>query len=142
VTNFEKRWAWFFVLAGWQWEYFPSDHGFLVQPAFRVCIPCGHSECYGSHTLDVFLRRVAKIEGFGLTVLNLASLRPSADSTWDSPHPALFGMNPSVTIWQMPHGAGGGEECVPAWVPNWKAMWKAARSLTCYSAAQPVGSLR
>ncbi len=143
MTNFEKRWAWFFTLVGWAWRYFPAQHGYRVQPSFRVCIPCRNSECDGSHTLDVFLRRgVTSPESFGVTVYQLASMRRNADSPYDSPHPALFGEDPTVTIWEMSHGCGGGEYRIPVWLPdNWKHLWKAARALTCYSVAQPVGSL-
>jgi hypothetical protein len=142
MTNFEKRWAWFFTLAGWRWKNFPAGHGFSVQPSFRVCIPCGHSECYGSHELDVFLRRgVSNPDKFQVSIFELASVRRGADSPYDSPHPALFGANPSVTVWQMSHGAGGGEYSVPVWVPDWESLWAQARSLIQAIAAPPVGRL-
>jgi hypothetical protein len=142
VTNFEKRWAWFFTLLGWRWTYFPVQHGYLVQPTFRVCIPCGNSECNGSHVLDVFLRRVTHVEHFGISIFNLASWRKGAESPYDEPHPALFGENPTVTVWQMAHGIGGGEYCIPFWVPDWRNLWAQARSLTKAVAAPPVGRLR
>jgi hypothetical protein len=143
VTNFEKCWAWFFSLIGWQWKYFPQAHGFSVEPSFRVCVPCGHSECSGSHMLDVFLRRgVNNAERFGVSIFALASLCRGSDSPYDSPHPALFGENPSVTIWEMAHGCGGGEYSVPVWVPDWKDIWARARSLTRSVATPPVGRLR
>jgi hypothetical protein len=142
VTNFEKRWAWFFSLVGWQWKYFPARHGYNVQPSFRVSIPCNHSDCGGSHLLDVFLMRsVHDANDFGATIYGLAATRRHADSPYEPPHPALFGANPSVTTWQMPHGCGGGEYDVPYWVPNWKQHWVTARAVTSAVAAQPVGDL-
>jgi len=143
VTNFEKRWAWFFMLLGWQWEYFPAKHGFNVQPAFRVRIPCENSECNGAHDLDVFLRRgIRDITAFGVSIYDLAASRKNGDSPYNSPHPALFGDNPSVSIWEMAHGHGGGEYCIPYWESDWQRAWRQARSLTITSVLLPIGRLR
>ena len=129
MTKLERRWAWFFMLAGWTWAYRPRTKYFL-SPTFRVSFPCGHGECHGSHELDVFLRDVTRVEDFGVTIWNLASARPPADdlmgagSPYDAPHTALFGADPSVTTWEMAHGAGGGCETVSRWVPD--ELWERA----------------
>lgn len=130
MTNFEKRWAWFFTLLGWQWKYFPVHHGFVrVRPTFRVAIPCGHSECADRHVLDVFLRRgVLTPDGFGVTVYDLAACRRRINNPWCEPHPALFGDNPSASTWEMGHGAGGGTEWIETWAPDWKKVWARARA--------------
>ena len=51
-TRLEARWACFFDLAAWKWDYEPID---LVgwTPTFRVEFPCSHTECAGSHVLLV-----------------------------------------------------------------------------------------
>jgi hypothetical protein len=142
MTNFERRWAWFFTLLGWHWKYFPTKHGFQVQPTFRVEFPCGHSECDGSHTLDVFLRRgVLSVDRFGVSVYDLASPRKGADSPYYSPHPALYGDNPGVTVWEMCHGSGGGQYDIPTWVPDWHDLWTRACSLTRTALVQSAGRL-
>jgi hypothetical protein len=143
VTNFEKRWAWFFTLLGWEWEYWPKTHMFpSMRPDFRVSIPC---EC-GSHILEIFLRRgVTRAEGFSSVWELLQSLRRDARVPFDSPtQPALFGDNPGVTVLDTVHAGGKtGVLNIGIWLPqNWKSLWKSARALTCYSIAQPVGRLR
>ena len=127
MTKLEKRWAWFFVMNGWRWTYHPVCEYFL-RPTFRVSFRCEHSECNGSHTLDVFLMDVDHEKDFGLTVYDLAGARPQTDvcGAYVEPHPALFGSNPSVTTWEMAHGAGGGMECVPNWAPDWRGDWASA----------------
>jgi hypothetical protein len=45
---------------------------------------------------------------------------------WGKPSPAIFGDNPEDTFWTMVHGAGGGEESIPQWVPDWKVLWASA----------------
>ena len=51
-TRLEARWACFFDLAYWKWDYEPID---LVgwTPSFRVEFPCSHTQCAGSHVLLV-----------------------------------------------------------------------------------------
>ena len=144
VTNFEKRWAWFFTLVGWQWEYWPKKHPFRkVRPDFRVAVPC--RVCPGTHTLEIFLRRgVTCAEDFSSVWGLLQSLRRDANIGLDSPtQPAVFGNNPAITLLDTVHGGGKyGVLEIGVWLPDdWKAMWKAARALTCYSVAQPVGEL-
>lgn len=144
MTNFEKRWAWFFTLLGWQWEYWPKARAFRrMRPDFRVTIQC--RVCPGTHTLEIFLRRgLACAEDFKSVRGLLNSLRREANIAIDSPtHPAVFGNNPGVTLLDALHGGKSGALDIGVWLPhNWKSLWKAARALTCYSTAQPVGRLR
>ena len=42
---------------------------------------------------------------------------------------AAFGINPSVTAWEMCHGAGGGIYSVEIWVNNWKDLWNEAGAI-------------
>jgi hypothetical protein len=43
---------------------------------------------------------------------------------------AAFGINPSVSHWEMGHGSGGGDERVENWVPDWSELWKEAGNIT------------
>lgn len=145
MTNFEKRWAWFFTLLGWQWKYWPKRHMFhRVRPDFRVGIPC--RVCPGIHTFEVFLRRGANCrEDFRSIWGLLQSLRQDANIALDAPtQPAVFGHNPGATLLDTVHADGKfGVLSIGIWLPDdWKSLWKAARALTCNSVAQPVGSVR
>jgi hypothetical protein len=62
-SRLEARWACFFDLAGWHWEYEPIDlKGW--SPDFFVKFYCGHSECRGFHTLLVEVKPYFKIDDF------------------------------------------------------------------------------
>ena len=111
------RWARLFTLAGWNWTLASQHTGF----DFFVTIPCGNSECHGSHKIAV---RVCE--------RNLEALIAKhqdlydAQRMYESPHPALFGDGPRNTHWQMAHGAGGGTESVSQWLGNADELWERA----------------
>lgn len=115
-SRLEARWAAFFDLAGWKWEYEPFDlPGW--SPDFWVSFPCGHSECPDSHVLLVEVKPYFSLDEFdGHPCLDYPyggvgdSQRIPADAS------AAFGINPGVTWWEMGHGAGGGEETIANWV--------------------------
>jgi hypothetical protein len=129
-SRLEARWAAFFDLAGWQWEYEPIDLPGWT-PDFLIRIPCGHSECDGCHTILVEVKPYFSVDEFkshecdkyrygcrivpgdgvyaGEMVLSDESRLP-ADAT------AGFGYHPRVAEWEMSHGAGGGVECIRNWV--------------------------
>jgi hypothetical protein len=148
MTNFEIRFAWFFTLLGWQWQYRPEQHRFRsMTPDFRVVIPhssCEHCNDTHSYCLYVFLRR-------GLSGANLfakfwpvvQALRHEAKISADCrTQPAVFGENPAVTLLDAMHGKEGLLSVANIWLPDdWKSLWKAARILTCYSVARPVGAV-
>ena len=145
-SRLEARWAAFFDLAGWEWEYEPIDlEGW--SPDFRVSFPCGHSECNGSHVLLVEVKPYFNIESFsghqclrypyGLDYDNQEDVTENgipADAS------ASFGSNPFVTEWEMSHGAGGGVYAVTDWIDENKAklFWKVAGALTQYKPAWKV----
>jgi hypothetical protein len=110
------RWARLFTLAGWDWKL-ASTPGF----DFQVTMPCGHSECNGSHELLIRLchdqspEMLEKDHDSSFTV----------DEMYDSPHPALFGNGPDNTHWQMAHGAGGGYARLGDW-PGMTDLWERA----------------
>jgi hypothetical protein len=126
-SRLEARWAAFFALAGWEWSYEPVDmEGWT--PDFWVRFACGHSECRGGHELYVEVKPFRLLTEFeGHPVWRDIGL---AETAYQAPHPAAFGLDPSVSYWQMAHGAGGGEEDVGRWVVEADQLWKKAGNLT------------
>lgn len=112
-SRLEARWAAFFDLVGWKWVYEPLDlKGW--SPDFLVEFRCGHSDCPPSHTLLVEIKPYTSLGQFrGHKCLDFSygkSCGFPADSS------AAFGVDPSVTWWEMSHGAGGGVETIENWV--------------------------
>lgn len=130
-SRLEARWAAFFDLAGWKWEYEPIDlNGWT--PDFRITFPCSHSECSGNHTLLVEVKPYYTIEEFanhpcmtypyGLHEASGITKHVPADAS------AAFGIDPSVTYWQRAHGAGGGSESIESWIgSDVDFLWKKSR---------------
>ncbi len=135
-SRLEARWAAFFDLAGWKWEYEPLDLNRWT-PDFRVTFPCGHSECNGSHTLLVEIKPYYSIEEFkGHPCMNYPYGNGYPDGLFDpaaeipADASAAFGNNPDVTYWEMCHGAGGGVESIERWVDgDVSELWKRAGAL-------------
>lgn len=126
-TPLLAQWAAFFDLAGWRWNRGVARVG-NWQPDFRVSFACGHSECGGSHTILVSVLPVADLAAmkghpalthfYGVTGNEGKSIADAG---------ALFGESPSVSTWQMSHGAGGGIEDVFNWVDDAAVLWREAR---------------
>lgn len=136
-SRLEARWAAFFDLAGWKWEYEPLDlHGWT--PDFFVEFPCGHSQCSGSHSLLVEIKPYHSLDQFkdhkcidwpyGANRFDGSFLPMGADAS------AAFGINPSVTYWEMAHGDGGGTEDISGWLRGKSCidLWSEAGNLTRY----------
>lgn len=125
-SRLEAKWACFFDLAGWEWEYEPIDlQGWL--PDFWVKWPCGHSECGAHHTLYV---EVKPVDDYNVRS-EFKSHRCGAHEYLYGGDlgvcaTAMFGKRPSSTFWEMAHGAGGGVDTVLNWVENPGALWKEA----------------
>lgn len=129
-TQLEGTWAAFFDLVGWKWAYNPAAVGDW-KPDFRVTFPCGHSECFGSHTIYISVLAVTTLEALkGHPALSheWAIKNYAGDKIADAG--AIFGIGPSVTYWVMGHGAGGGEENAQEWIGNLNPqdVWKKAQS--------------
>jgi hypothetical protein len=96
-SRLEARWAAFFDLLRWKWEYEPVDLECWV-PDFRVKEPCGHSECGGYHGLYVEVKPIESLD--------------EAEKYWyERKFPfnsAVCGTNPSVVYGEACHGSGGG----------------------------------
>jgi hypothetical protein len=130
-SRLEARWAAFFDLAGWEWQYEPIDlMGWT--PDFYVRFHCGHSECDGYHDLLVEVKPYFTIDQFrGHQCMRYEwgcrydcegnEIRIPAHAS------AAFGISPRVTYWCMGHGAGGGDESVKNWViGNVDRLWAEA----------------
>jgi len=121
-SRLEARWAVFFDLTGLEWEYEPIDLDGWI-PDFWVKIPCDHSECSGSHELYVEVKPHMDFgKGFGpFDNHAVKQVEP-----YITPHPAMFGLNPNHTYFEMAHGAGGGIYQVSSFIHNWETIWKEA----------------
>ncbi len=128
-SRLEARWAAFFDLCLWDWEYEPIDLDGWV-PDFRVTFPCSHSECSGSHSLLVEIKpyySISEFQGhpctryaFGFCDDGPTRIEIPADAS------ASFGVNPSVTEFEMCHGHGGGIYDISGWVDGARELWKTA----------------
>jgi hypothetical protein len=132
-SRLEARWAAFFDLVGWQWEYEPYD---LVgwSPDFWVSFPCRHTECPPSHSLLVEVKPYLSLQEFkGHPCLDYpyghkwGSNEDTPDASIPADAGAAFGINPHVTHWEMGHGSGGGDDCVENWISgDLDGLWAAA----------------
>lgn len=104
-SRLEARWAAFFDLNEWQWEYEPIDLKGWV-PDFLLVIPCRRD---GEHKLYIEVKPYSALEEF--KDHPVTKIEP-----YSEPSPAMFGLSPDVTFWQMTHGDGGGCEDVKNWV--------------------------
>ena len=100
-SRLEARWAAFFDLAGWSWEYEPIDlNGW--SPDFRVHWNCDRD---GEHTLLVEVKPYYSLKEF--------DGHPCRNYDYGTGIPAdasaAFGINPDATGWTFVHGDGGGE---------------------------------
>lgn len=127
-SRLEARWAVFFDLAKWKWEYEPIDlPGW--SPDFRVEFYCSHSECSGSHSLLVEIKPYFKLSDFeNHPCMNYPfGICFSTGEHIPADASAAFGSNPSITYWEMVHGAGGGVERINEWVHgNVDQLWAEA----------------
>lgn len=128
-TELLAQWAAFFDLAGWEWDRgIPAVENW--KPDYKVCFPCGHSECSGSHTILVSVLPVDVIENVkGHPALEKSWGVQNSLGQWLADAGALFGNTPKVTEWVMSHGAGGGTENVYNWSDNANLLWIKAHSL-------------
>lgn len=128
-TSLEAQWAAFFDLAGWSWWVNPRAIE-NWRPDFKVTLPCGHSQCGGSHTLLVSVLPISDVAA----VKEHPCLRYSykvkdKDGEWIADAGAIFGNDPTATIWEMSHGSGGGVESVMNWASMVDEHWIKAKSL-------------
>lgn len=125
-SRLEARWAAFFDLAGWAWEYEPIELAGWA-PDFLVTIPCGHSDCTPTHRLYVEVKPYTTLEEFDEHPV--ASMMTNLAVIYD-PAPAAFGNSPITTRFELVHGSGGAISSVMDWVPAWDRFWKEAGNRT------------
>lgn len=126
-TSLEARWAAFFDLADWRYWMNPAPVGDW-QPDFQVEFECGHSECGPTHTLLVSVlstKTLAAFNGHPCKAHNYGV--KDEGGRWIADGGAAFGDGPSVTHWEISHGAGGGVEQMDFRVPNASRLWEEAR---------------
>ena len=130
-SRLEARWAAFFDLAEWEWQYEPIDY-FDWSPDFKVSFKCGHSECFGSHSLLVEIKPYFNLKEFdGHPCMKFVHYgTDDCGNSLPVDSAAAFGIDPSVSFWEMGHGAGGGVESVQQWVDDWELLWKKAGNRT------------
>jgi len=159
-SRLEARWAAFFDLVGWKWQYEPIDLPGWT-PDFRVEFRCGHSECLPVHVLLIEVKPFDCIEQFrdsedgnsyphghpcmhypfghfqgsNFDSFEVSALYPCSEIPADAS--AAFGNNPLVTYWEMEHGAGGGVESIHRWVSDktvsddyLMSLWEEAGNMT------------
>lgn len=139
-SRLEARWAAFFDIVKWDWQYEPIDlNGW--SPDFRVKFPCGHSDCPEYHVLLVEVKPyfdLSEFEGHPCMRYLYGQIYDRngrlTDKTIPADSSAAFGNDPDVTYWEMVHGAGGGIENVRNWVEgiDVDSAWKQAGNLVQY----------
>jgi hypothetical protein len=133
-SRLEARWAAFFdevserEILTIDWRYEPIDlRGWT--PDFYIKFPCWHSECSNHHELYVEVKPYWAIDEFKSHPLH------NFDA-YISPNPAMFGINPHITQWEMAHGAGGGTYTLDGIISVSHAdideMWEEAGNNTRY----------
>lgn len=151
-SRLEARWAAFFDLVDWTWEYEPIDLPGWT-PDFRVGFRCSHTECCadfcspkvnGSYPRNENHRHILLVEVKPYYHINEFEGHPCLDypfgqsekGTIPADASAAFGINPFVSYWEMCHGAGGGVYCVGDWVARglkdegkMAAAWKKAGNI-------------
>jgi hypothetical protein len=103
-SRLEARWACFFDLLEWQWEYEPFDFNDWV-PDFGLSFSCGHSECAGRHRFFAEVKPYEELDEFK----NHSTARHIDDFGDHYGRPVMWlGNNPNCALAIFSHGAGGG----------------------------------
>jgi len=133
-SRLEARWAAFFDLAGWQWEYEPVD---LVwwSPDFKIDIPCLES-CGGKHTALIEIKPYYDMNEFYHHPVAYYKYGNGRD---DFPLDALpvdtvagFGVNPDIAFLDITHEDSGGMYTPSELIPNASSKWKEAGNIVQY----------
>lgn len=132
-SRLEARWAAFFDVIGWKWEYEPLDICGWT-PDFQVSFPCGHSDCPPTHSLLVEIKPYLTIDEFEGHPCTLYAYGQNEEQRIPADASAAFGNNPHVTEWEMSHGAGGGIENLSRWCDcNIDEVWITAGNIVQYT---------
>lgn len=133
-SRLEARWACFFDLLEWHWDYEPIDlNGWI--PDFYVKFPCGHSECPGYHHFYAEVKPYFSLKEFDQNpeCSNFYGERYGLDGTM------YLGINPYIAEIDFAHGSGGGIDQGLQLFQNWSygkseheinQLWKEAGNKT------------
>lgn len=124
-SRLEARWAAFLEL--WEpcsnWEYEPIDlRGWM--PDFWVQLPCRHSECSPFHELYAEVRPYRTIQTFYDAQHPVTKIDP-----YSTPTPAMFGISPEVSAFELAHGCGGGIYSILYWGRYDPSLWREAGNM-------------
>ena len=128
-SRLEARWAAFFDLVQWKWEYEPID---LIgwTPDFRLTFPCGHSECPIWHVLLAEVKPYSTLAAFaGHPCTQYPYGRNGQTGRQIPAHAsAALGDHPDISQWEMTHGSGGGIYTLADWIQdfNLDELWRVA----------------
>jgi hypothetical protein len=130
-SRLEATWAVFFDIIKWKWDYEPYDLDGWT-PDFLLTIPCTHSECSGDHKILIEVKPYEKIIQFrGHKCLEfIYGFNDETGEKIPADSSAAFGINSSVTYWEMGHGAGGGIFEISDYFSNHADIWKMAKNWT------------
>lgn len=146
-SRLEARWAAFFDVAGWGWEYEPfCIDDWLVD--FRVEYECSwrpqrKGGSYTNHTMLIEVKPVYDIKEFDAEYIQIQKKYDEIKWLPDAEFPtlpptlpgntqcvALFGINPTVTSWEDSCFCKGGR--VDIVEKDWRAIWVEAGNRTMY----------
>jgi len=131
-SRLEARYAAFFDLLCWEWEYEPIDFKGWT-PDFRLKFPCYHSECPSGHTLFVEIKPYYCADQFNSHRCMDFPYGGLGEENIPADAGAGFGIDPSISIFEMCHGSGGGFSVIIGWLPKgWKQLWDIAGNTTRY----------
>ncbi len=141
-SRLEARWAAFFDLCGFEWQYEPIDlYGWT--PDFWLKFPCGHSECPDFHTLFVEVKPYSNVSDFKNHLCMTWEFGRRYDDVTGQEEKigvhggAGFGIDPTVTEFAIAHGAGGGTFDLPFFInADVAELWKRAGNLVQWRGAQ------
>lgn len=106
----------------------------VTDPRYR-CLACHNEYCTWEcdpnfmHELYAEVKpyySLEEFEGHPVTLID----------PWEEPSPARFGIDPTVTEWQMAHGSGGGIESATDWDEEWENHWNEAGNIVQYRPAR------
>jgi hypothetical protein len=139
-SRLEARWAAFFDLVKYKWQYEPIDFPDWV-PDFLVEFPCTHSECQGAWPADPARpgshRFYAEVKPY--YSLEEFEKHPVSQNNYGQKYGLdggmYLGIDPTIASAEFSHGAGGGVYCgydLFGWViyDDCAALWQRAGNIT------------
>lgn len=131
-SRLEARWAAFFDRIAWHWKYEPIDFSGWT-PDFWVKIHCRHNqgECF-DHVIYAEVKPFEDVETFKQHPAYNLAYRYDNKEKLNVEAVGLLGLDPSVSLFSMVHGDGGGGYTIPSFAPYWEQSWKEAGNVVMY----------